>query len=74
MMMHHRDVLRLSEWKQMKKERYELANDLLESVLSGEASPGTSDYSYCNSEENSSSSSGSNDTRTQLRKRVRRTK
>lgn len=81
---HHKDVLRSAEWKQLKRERSELANELLESVLAGgdvapadysmggasdEAGPSTS--STIKTEPPSTSSSSA--TRPPPRKRVRRT-
>uniref|UniRef100_F1L222 BTB and MATH domain-containing protein 42 n=2 Tax=Ascaris TaxID=6251 RepID=F1L222_ASCSU len=76
MMQHHRDVLRSAEWKQMKRERSELANDLLESVLAGEGSSSSlSDCSVCGSDDSAiaGSSSSMHDSRPILRKRLRRT-
>ncbi|MFH4978208.1 hypothetical protein AB6A40_004917 [Gnathostoma spinigerum] len=67
MKLHHRDILRSSEWKQMRRERSELANDLLESVLSGD---GSNDYLFSGSED--SGSPGSSGSEARSRKRVRR--
>lgn len=75
MSLHHRDVLRSAEWKQMKRERSELANDLLESVLVGDGAANSEDFSFSGSDESASTSSGNvlvNDNRPPLRKRVRR--
>ncbi|CAG9533245.1 unnamed protein product [Cercopithifilaria johnstoni] len=75
MSLHHRDVLRSAEWKQMKRERSELANDLLESVLVGDGVTTPGDFSFSGSDESSSTGSGNvlvNDNRPPLRKRVRR--
>ncbi|EJW86615.1 BTB/POZ domain-containing protein [Wuchereria bancrofti] len=75
MSLHHRDVLRSAEWKQMKRERSELANDLLESVLVGDGVANPGDFSFSGSDESTSTGSGNvlvNDNRPPLRKRVRR--
>lgn len=75
MSLHHRDVLRSAEWKQMKRERSELANDLLESVLVGDGVTNPGDFSFSGSDESNVAGSGNilvNDNRPPLRKRVRR--
>lgn len=74
MTLHHRDVLRSAEWKQMKRERSELANDLLESVLAGEGAMNGGDFGYSGSDESNTTGTGNgSDSRPPLRKRVRRT-
>lgn len=72
MVLHHRDVLRTAEWKQMKRERSELANELLESVLAGEGPSSANDFSFSSSEESRTPTSSIDPARPQMRKRVRR--
>ncbi|CAI5446720.1 unnamed protein product [Caenorhabditis angaria] len=58
---HHRNVIKTSEWKMMKKDRHELANELLEAVLTN------------NDIDDEPSTSNSAPVRSPPRKRVRRT-